>query len=346
MSKNRTLITRGKQSRQYLFIFLVVVSFFAIGIATGWIAHSTFAGQPLGVQQELKSLRLNGYKFISPLLTCDTVNDNSSQQLEALQNKVERLIDEEKTKKDIDVASVYIRDFNRGESMGVNLEEKYFPASLGKVPIAIAIYKMAESAPDILNKKELWSDATDYNKPQEIKPANALQPGTSYTVSEALEKMIKYSDNNSYVFLSKYVSPEIFKSTYSDLRIPLPENQQEPVDYMSAKDFSYFLRVLYNSTYLRKDYSEKVLELLSQSDFKEGLAKKIPESVPVAHKYGLKSVADSSGNYVSHELHDCGITYSGQNPYLLCVMTKSTSSLSDTEKSIANISELVFNNMK
>jgi hypothetical protein len=221
-------------------------------------------------------------------------------------------------------------------------DEKYYPASLNKIPMAIAAYRMAELDPSILQKKALWDDATDYNTTQEIKPRDYLRTGSTYTVADAIEKLIKYSDNNAFYFLAKIIDPNVYKATFSDLKIPLRENQSEPEDYMTAKDFSYFLRVLYNSTYLKRVYSEKLLELLNSVDFKDGLARGIPGNIQLAHKYGLKSNFDGTNPSTKHELHDCGIVYRQDSPYLLCIMTKNSSSLESAESTISDISSVVF----
>lgn len=340
MAKKRSQsIQAGMQLPLWLVMFALVFMLL-IGFIIGLFSSKGLLGNR--ANNEIKALRLSGYKFINPLLACDASDEESSPQLELLAKKVKQLISSKQSSNTIDSASVYFRDYNRGESVSVNPEEKFYPASLSKIPMMIALYKMAESDRGILDKKTLWDDKTDYNATQEIKPKELLQSGNSYTNQEAVEKMIKYSDNNAFYFLAKQISPEVYRATYSDLRIPLRTSENEPADFLAAKDFSYFLRVLYNSTYLKREYSEKALEMLSSVDFKEGITKQLPAETMVAHKYGLKSNFDGTTPSNSNELHDCGFVYGKQKPYLLCVMTKSSSSLTQSENTIAEISELVY----
>ena len=68
--------------------------------------------------------------------------------------------------------------------------------------------------------------------------------------------------------------------------------------------------------------SEKALEFLSQTEFKKGIVGNIPSDVKVAHKFGERTYLSSTGTLVYKELHDCGIVYASNNPYVLCVMTR------------------------
>jgi hypothetical protein len=122
------------------------------------------------------------------------------------------------------------------------------------------------------------------------------------------------------------------------------EDPNSEIDYMTAKDFSYFLRVLYNSTYLKKDLSEKALELLNTVDFKDGLVAGVPNNITVAHKFGIKGdfANNDKNQVVNRELHDCGIVYHNQRPYLVCIMTKGNSSLQDSESVLKNISSMIY----
>jgi len=102
------------------------------------------------------------------------------------------------------------------------------------------------------------------------------------------------------------------------------------------------LRVLYNASYLTNEYSEKMMELLTQSEFKDGLAAGVPDNLKIAHKFGISTVFTSSEEISSRELHDCGIIYHPDHPYILCVMTKGHSKLSDSEGIIKKISQNVY----
>ena len=65
---------------------------------------------------------------------------------------------------------------------------------------------------------------------------------------------------------------------------------------------------------------QKVLDLLSQSTFIQGIVAGVPEGVKVAHKFGEAEGVDKEGKVVTHILNDCGIVYKPESPYILCIM--------------------------
>ena len=63
----------------------------------------------------------------------------------------------------------------------------------------------------------------------------------------------------------------------------------------------------------------------------------------MAHKFGENTDIDlTTGTQVDKELHDCGIVYVPQKPYLLCVMTRGQDFNSLTNV-ISSISKIVYN---
>ena len=122
---------------------------------------------------------------------------------------------------------------------------------------------------------------------------------------------------------------------FHDLNIDVPT--EVPDFTISAKNYSTFLRILYNSTYLNDSDSEKALDILSKTTFVDGLVAGVPKGTTIAHKFG-----EHVSSFHEIELHDCGIIYYPQNPYLLCVMTKGQD-FSKLAKIIADISAMVYN---
>ncbi|KKR28075.1 MAG: Beta-lactamase class A-like protein [candidate division CPR2 bacterium GW2011_GWD2_39_7] len=256
-----------------------------------------------------------------------------------LENKIKQLVDKEVESGNVNTASVFFRDIKSGNQININPKEKFYPASLHKIPVMIAYFKLARTDPKILDKKIMVSFEEDTNSVQGIKPKDYAKNGRTYSVQELIEKMIKHSDNNAAYALTYNIDQNLLDQTFKDLKIPYPTS--EVADYISASDFSYFFRVLYNATYLKRDLSERALNILSEVDYKEGLVAGVPKDVPVAHKYGLGGNIDRS-NSVYNELHDCGIVYHPREPYFLCVMTKSISDTPIIESTIKSISSEVY----
>lgn len=266
--------------------------------------------------------KTDSYKFINPLLWCGIDEDKEFGQYQSLKRTVNALIAKKLADRDITNASLYFRELNNGRWFGVNENEWFSPASLLKVARAIAYYKLSAKHAEMLTQKIPFTGAYDDNKGENFKGGKALIPGQSYNAEELIASMLQYSDNNATRLLDENMDRAALQDVYTDLDIPTPDFQKDNGDFLSAKSYSYFFRVLYNATYLRKSFSERILGLLASSDFTDGMRLGVPQGTGVAHKFGEREVDLPSGAVQSRELHDCGIVYDEQDPYFLCVMTR------------------------
>jgi beta-lactamase class A len=193
----------------------------------------------------------------------------------------------------------------------------------------------------------LYDGSFDLNIVEGIKPLKQLQVGTSYTVDELLKALIVYSDNNAAVLIHKQISDSALFEVFTDLGLPVPQSAVtiNNFDYMTAKSYASFFRVLYNATYLSRDMSEKALVWLADIDFPQGIAAGVPAGVESAQKFGERTVVDAKGNVLALELHDCGIVYHPDRPYLICIMT-SGSDFVDLENVISGLSSIVYKGIK
>jgi beta-lactamase class A len=296
---------------------------------------------------EPTAIRLSGYQYISPLISCNLNSTKLFPQNSTVANDLQSVISQDQSAGDITRASVYFADFNTGKWANVNGSDQYYPASLGKVPIMMAIYEMAENTSSILDEQASYPlGLPDLNTQQEIPPANSITPGQSYSLNDLVNYMIKYSDNDAAAVLANTADQTDLTGIYSDLGIPLSNDVTASTsDIMTPQQYSILFRTLYNATYLSRDYSEKALELMTQTEFTQGIVAGVPSSTVVSHKYGLASYT-SGGVPEEWELHDCGIVYAPSNPYLLCVMTDGTTSIAAQEKTIADISRVAYSEVE
>lgn len=292
-----------------------------------------------------QSLRLGGYNFINPLLVCNINNSNVFSQNTLLAKELQSIMDNNKNSGNISKASVYFTDLKTGEWANVNGAEQFYPSSLGKIPLMIAYYQESENDPSVLTKELNYPvGSTDLNAMQDITPEKAIVPGQSYTVEQLIEYMIKYSDNNATGLLDANIDKDTVSRVYGDLGIPTEQNVSlANADFITAHQVSTMFRVLYNGTYLSRDNSEKALSLLSQVSFTQGLVAGVGSSTVVSHKLGLVGIAPNNVT-TEHELHDCGIVY-GQDPYLMCVMTRGSAPLPTLEGIVAQLSHTTYENV-
>ena len=315
-----------------------------IGFGGGWILkEKTFqlGDTPL-------PLRLGGFRFISPLLVCNTTISSASANFLPLKNSLEESVKKVVAVNTIEIASIYYRDLKTGEEVEINGNAKFYPASLRKVPLLMALLKSVENDPTYLNNSRVNLTGKDQNGQQEIKPKEAAETGKNYSLGDLAEKMIIYSDNNAASALTTLVGAESLVNLFDKLQVPFVVFNGDFInvdnrDFITAHDYAIFLRVLYNSTYLNTSVSEHVVDLLTHVDYKNGLVAGVPDDILVAHKFGLLSEKEKkSGVILNRQLHDCGIIYHVQSPYILCIMTKSSAPISEIEGFIKDISSITY----
>jgi beta-lactamase class A len=326
-------------------ILLIVWHVFFISL-TVFLARSYVESKTDQVEKDVpktQEVRESGYRLVSPLLECNVDGESALKKYVPFENKVKLQIQNDIINKNSDVhLSVYFRNLNDGPWFGINAGDDFAPASLLKVPLMIAYLKKSEQDPGVLTKTIIYDASQGDNVNQDIPPKDPLVSGESYTVEDLINRMIIYSDNQAMQLLVKNISVDDFNQTYIDLGVVVPD-AQSPANFMSVKEYASFFRILYNAAYLDKSTSEKAMEILSKSDYEDGIIAGVDSGVTVAHKFGERN-SDNNG-VAEKQLHDCGVVYYAKYPYLLCVMTKGN----DFQKLsgiIAQTSRIVFNEIK
>ncbi len=291
----------------------------------------------------IKALRTSQNGLINPLVEYEISSSVYTKELRLFREKVQEEIESQQKNGNITQMASYFRSLNDGPWFGVNEDVSFFPASLLKVPIMISFFKQAETNPDIL-KKEIPYDESykqkfgDANEGSFFKPEKSIEFGKTYTIQELIKYMIIYSDKNAKnLLLLNLGDVNNLLSVYTDLGLGTQPELQGEGDIISVHEYSTFLRVLYNASYLSKDYSKQALELLVEAKFPLGLSAEIPKDVKIANKFGEYT----NPNNNTKQLHDCGIIYYPKNPYILCIMTRGND-FGKMADAIASISKIVY----
>lgn len=282
----------------------------------------------------------SGYAFTDPLLTV-TSSGSDAPEYAALQQQIQSYFNAQE-QGSLSSGSVRFSDIEEQEGFTINPDDTYDPASLTKIPLAMAYYALAENDPTVLSQEIYYSGQPDLDAIEQIESPTQLTPGQSYTIEEMIEHMLRYSDNNAEQLLADHLSTigqlDVLSTLFDDLGI---KNDPNDPDDTTVQSYSLFLRVLFNATYLDRDYSEKLLQLLSEGDFTKGISAGVPSSVVVSQKFGDARIPNSQGVQVGAELQDCGIVYYPGHPYILCVMTKGDN-VTDLEQVIAHVSQMAY----
>lgn len=267
--------------------------------------------------------RLSGYDYIKPILLVD--DQCESDNLNSVKQSINTIINDYKNAGVITSASVYMKEYVGNGWMGINADEKFLPGSLMKVPQLITFLKMDEANPGFLNKKLTYTHPYIIDK-KPIYESKSIELGHEYTIRELLHYMIAYSDNNATSLLFDIMDKKMFQKVFTDFGMTAP-NLNESHYPISAKEFTYFMRSLYNASYLSNKNSEFATELLGKCTFKDGIVASLPKSTKIAHKFG------ESGDPLSKQLNESAIIYLNDTPYILTVMTKG--------KELKNLSEVI-----
>jgi beta-lactamase class A len=319
--------------------FAIFIAIFLFGAIFGSIGFEMVENeQVLGLDMSVRrpGVFLDKDRFTNPLLDCADMTNFSDGRVEKVKRKVAALIDAQKMSGTLSESGVYFRDLNNGPWFSIDASLKFYPASLLKVPLMMAIYRQGEGHPEFLDQSvKVGQD--NFDEIESYKASSSLRKGDVRTIRDILGFMVKYSDNNAVVILNRAVDRKVLEGTYSELGIGIPD---DPAYQITVRNYASFFRVLYNATYLNQHYSEEALKLLSESDFNDGLVAGLPSGTKISHKFGERDIGDGK-----KQLHDCGIIYQGTNPYLLCVMTRGRDNV-NLASLIAKISKTVYDGLQ
>jgi len=264
---------------------------------------------------------INKYEYLNQNFQTDIKYALRKSSLSFFRDQLMQFIESERGAGRISDASVFFRDLQAGPTFEIKAFANFSPASLLKLPLAVAYFVLEEQAAGVLKTRLQYVKGGD-SMPQEFVASKSLKENSVYSVEELLFDMIVYSDNISQNILTQYIKTipngentlaQVFQEVgATDTTDVLKEN-------INASGYASMFRQLYNVSYLNAEFSEKILSWLAQSDFKDGLVAGVPDSIGVAHKFGERVF---STDIEVKQLHDCGIVYFPDNPYLLCVMTR------------------------
>ncbi len=212
--------------------------------------------------------------------------------------------------------SVYFEYLPTGANIAVHKDEKIWPASLIKIPVAMAALKKVEEGKWKLDNELV---ILDQDKDSEFGDMYKLPTGTSMTIKKFLEESLVNSDNTAHFVLLRNLEGEELEDVFVHLGMDEVidslkrdnKNESDVDNRITAKRYSVFFRSLYNSTYFTHENSEMFLEILSGAP-NEYLSAGLPSDIPFVHKTGIR--------IDERVMADSGIVYVPGRPYVLTVM--------------------------
>ncbi len=261
----------------------------------------------------LNVVRQGGYKLTRPLLLVDTKSDD--KKFDGIKKTVSDYIDSFVKTSVINEASVYYYSFNENIQFNINPNQKYQASDLVEITKIIALMKQEEKNPGVLSQKVASSNST---------------------LRKLILEAIASSEKNATHVLDPYIDATVLKDVYASIQEPF-SIASDPKATISVAQFTKVIKILYNVGYLKESSCKTVMELISNTINFDGMTKHIGKEISVAHYFSDNDFA------VNHELHELGIFYVKNNPYMLCVMAKGKDK-KNLSTLISNISKTIFDN--
>lgn len=302
--------------------WILVVGFFIAGAFIGGLTLFLALNIEFPTLQKIHIQNSKG-QYTNPLLATNLQSETQFGQHRVLRLKLNGFLKSAQSRRFITDASIYFRDIEPGLWVNINGDGKFSPGKLLKIPIMIVYFKLAAADPSILDQQlTYYNGFAGRSSVSEnlFSVKEKLENGKPYTVNELIRSMIVFSDDAAANLLFDNLDKNSLNEVFSDLGIDFKEDK-ETTDFISLKTYELFFRVLYNATYLSREYSEQALKLFVESDNSIGLGASLPKDIPIANRYGGRHIKNS-GDSTKLEIYDCGIVYYPSHPYILCAIVQ------------------------
>jgi beta-lactamase class A len=231
-----------------------------------------------------------------------------------------------------------VLDLNTGYNAGFNAAKSMPAASTIKVPVMVEVFAQLQSGRfDLQRRVMLEASDKDYGSGELCdEPV-----GTTYPVSELLEKMIDISDNTATNMLIRLVGRYNINRRMRELglaRTHLAGDVRTDAWSIrqtlrtSAADLVRLLALMARRELVDEWSSNEMIAILEADRLNTLLPEPLPPDVAIAHKTG--SLNDT--------LNDAGIVFASDAPYVIAVMTTALPSQDLGRAFIHTVSRLAY----
>lgn len=227
--------------------------------------------------------------------------------------------------------SVYFEYLPTGANIAISKDAEFYPASLLKVPVAMAAAKKIDKGEWKWDSKLVLMSTDKDDKFGELYKEPT---GSIFTIEELVRRSLADSDNTAHFILLRNLELSEINEVYAHMGL---DGFLETDGSISAKRYSVILRALYSSSYLSDENSQKLISFLAEEGFEGYLESGLPGDITFAHKIGIDT---DKKIYL-----DSGIIYFSGRPYILTAMTKSKTE-QQAKEIMKDVSEKVFNYVK
>ncbi len=204
---------------------------------------------------------------------------------------------------------VVVRNLTTGTEAVVNPDRVFYAASLYKLPILYEVYKLRELG---LLDFDREIELTPYYVEQDQGTLSYLdwEEGSIVAVRQALEAMIKVSDNSSAWMLRDLVGWGLIDADMTRLGLKHTTVDSRELT-TSARDMAVLLETMARGHTVSATASREMVDLLTQQTVRDRIPALLPSDTRVANK---------TGNWVD-ATHDVAIVYSPGATYVITVLS-------------------------
>lgn len=200
----------------------------------------------------------------------------------------------------------YIKNLKTEKVYSYNDNERFYGASLYKVPIAMAVI-------DEITNKNLSYDTKITYTPNDFTDGSGTitksEYNTKYSVLELLNLLLKESDNTAQLMLKRKLNEQSIQNAFSNLIVTENDNQSFYLDNMvTAREVGQMFERLPN----------EILNIMTKTSFDNRIQRGMNSDTVFAHKIGSWG---TEGTW-----HDCGVILDNnlQPGTLVCLLSKNT----------------------
>jgi beta-lactamase class A len=177
---------------------------------------------------------------------------------------------------------VAVSDPSSGETVTMNQDQRFLAASLTKLPTLLTLYRAAARG-EVNLAAEITMRASDvqaygtgvlYRRPV----------GTTISLRECAELMIKESDNTAWVMLHRYVGRSNVEAELYDMGAR--STQYWIPNTTTPHDVLLMLEKVADPSYTSPGLSAEMLDMMTNTSLEDRLPQPLPEGARVAHKIG------------------------------------------------------------
>jgi beta-lactamase class A len=177
---------------------------------------------------------------------------------------------------------VVVFDPYSGESASLNADRRFIAASLSKMYALLTLYRAADAGELSLDDEitmrasDVWAEGTGvlYRYPV----------GTTMTLEECAEFLIKESDNTAEVMLNRYLGEKKIEAELR--RVGARSTSYWMPNITTPDDIMLVLKAIADPSYTSPELSAGMLDIMTGTTFEGRLPPPLPEGTRVAHKIG------------------------------------------------------------